>query len=72
MKKAELLTELNNNTYLMLKPSPVEGIGVFAMQDIPKGCRNMFSKPTADDQWIKLSIIEVEELPPHARFMIGN
>jgi SET domain-containing protein len=72
MTKAELLAELHNNTYVMLKPSPVEGIGVFAVQDIPKGCRHMFSKPTADDQWITLSMKEVEELPAHARFMVGN
>lgn len=72
MTKAELLAELRNNTYVMLKPSPVEGIGVFAVQDIPKGCRQMFTKPTADDQWITLSTKEVEELPAHARFMVGN
>ena len=72
MTKAELLAELRNNTYVMLKPSPVEGIGVFAIQDIPKGCRQMFTKPTADDQWITLSTKEVEELPAHARFMVGN
>lgn len=72
MTKAELLAELKNNTYVMLKPSPVEGIGVFAIRDIPKGCRNMFSEPQADDLWTKLSIKEVEELPPHARFMVGN
>ena len=53
MTKGELLAELSNNTYVMLKPSLVEGIGVFAIQDIPKGCRNMFSKPTADEQWMK-------------------
>jgi len=72
MTKAELLAELRDNTYVMLKPSPVEGIGVFAVQDIPKGCRHMFTKPTADDQWITLSMKEVEELPAHARFMVGN
>jgi SET domain-containing protein len=72
MTKAELLAELNDNTYVMLKPSPVEGIGVFAIRDIPKGCRNMFSKPQPDDLWTKLSIKEVEELPPHAQFIVGN
>ena len=72
MTKAELLAELHNNTYVMLRPSPVEGIGVFAIQDIPQGCRQMFTKPTADDQWITLSTKEVEELPAHARFMVGN
>src|SRR5512147_1406977 len=72
MTKAELLAELSDNTYVMLKPSAVEGVGVFAVQDIPKGCRDMFTKPTEQDHWITVSMKEVEELPPHARFMIGN
>lgn len=72
MTKAELLAELSNNTYVMLKPSPIEGIGVFAVTDIPKGCRAMFSKPDAADEWITITKNEVEALPPHTRFLIGN
>jgi len=36
--KQQLLDELINTTYVMLKPSPIAGIGVFAIRDIPKGC----------------------------------
>jgi len=72
MKKAELLAELSNNTYVMLKPSPLEGVGVFAIRDIPKGCREMFSKPDTGEEWITLSKKEVETLPLPAQFMIGN
>ena len=72
MTKSELLAELSHNTYVMLKPSAIEGVGVFAVQEIPKGCREMFTKPTAQDHWITLSMKEVEELPPHARLMVGN
>ncbi len=72
MTKAALLAELSNNTYVMLKPSPLEGIGVFAVRDIPKGCREMFSKPDASDQWITVPAKEVAALPPHAQFIVGN
>jgi SET domain-containing protein len=72
MTKATLLAELSNNTYVMLKPSPIEGIGVFALKDIPIGCRDMFSKPDINDKWIKISKQEVEKLPTHAQFVIGN
>jgi SET domain-containing protein len=72
MTKAELLAELSSNTYVMLKPSPIEGIGVFAVRDIPKGCREMFSKPDTNDKWITVTKEEVAALPPHARFIIGN
>ena len=72
MTKEELLKELQGNTYVMLKPSPIEGIGVFALIDIPKGCRDMFSKPNAADEWMTISKKEVETLPPHAQFIVGN
>ncbi|MBS1512248.1 MAG: SET domain-containing protein [Bacteroidetes bacterium] len=72
MTKSELLSELSNNTYVMLKPSPIEGVGVFAIRDIPKGCRGMFSKPGAAEEWITVSREEVNALPAHAQFLVGN
>ncbi len=72
MTKAALLAELSNNTYVMLKPSPIEGIGVFAIKDIAKGCREMFSKPDVNDKWITVSKQEIETLPAHAQFIVGN
>ena len=72
MNKAALLAELSNNTYVMLKSSPIEGIGVFAIADIAKGCRDMFSKPDVNDEWLTLSKKEVEALPAHVKFIVGN
>ena len=72
MNREELLNELISNTWVMIKPSPIEGIGVFALQDIPKGCRSMFSKATPDEQWITISKTEVENLPEHAKALIEN
>jgi SET domain-containing protein len=72
MTKEQLLNELNHFTYVVLKPSQLEGVGVFAVKDIPKGCLNMFSKPDPADEWILVSKREVESMPPHARFMIEN
>ncbi len=68
MQQLKLLQQLRDQTYIMLKSSPVHGIGVFAIQPIPKGCRNMFSKDSGE--WIKLPIKEVENLPEHARSLI--
>ena len=68
MTKEALLQELSQETYIMLKPSPLDGIGVFALRDIPKGCRNIFSKNIG--QWIKLPITDVEKLPDHSRNMV--
>ena len=72
MTKEELLRELSSNTYVMLKPSPIEGIGVFAITAIPKGCRDMFGKPDTNDEWITISKKEVATLPTHTQFLIGN
>jgi SET domain-containing protein len=72
MTKESLLQELAGNTWVMIKPSPIEGIGVFALQIIPKGCRSMFSKSNEQEQWIPISKTEVEQLPAHAKALIEN
>lgn len=70
MKKNRLLHDLTHNTMLVLKPSPVEGIGVFALTGIAKGQRNIFSSDTSE--WIKVSRAEVEQLPQHSRALVEN
>ena len=72
MSKEELLNELAANTWVMIKPSPIEGIGVFALRDIPKRCRSMFSKANEQEQWIPITKTEVETLPAHAKALIEN
>ena len=68
MTKEALLAQLRNETYIMLKPSGIHGIGVFAIRLIPRGCRNMFSRDAGE--WIKLPIADVETLPQHARDLV--
>lgn len=72
MTKQELLHELSGNTWVMLRPSAIEGVGVFAIRDIPKGCRDMFGKPDAAGEWITVPKKEIETLPAHAQFIVGN
>lgn len=72
MTKEELLKELSANTWVMLRPSPIEGVGVFAIRGIPKGCREMFGKPDAAQEWLAVAKKEVETLPAHAQFLVGN
>jgi len=70
MNKEALLKELSASTYVMIKPSPLHGIGVFAIRDIPKGTKNIFSKGVGD--WIKVSKEEVDALPQHSKDLIEN
>ena len=68
MNKEELLRELSQEIYVALKPSPLHGIGVFAIRDIPKGCRTIFSQYAGE--YIKLPIRDVEALPEHSRNLV--
>ena len=70
MTKEALLKDLQKDTYVMIKPSPLHGIGVFAIRDIPKGTRDIFSQGVGE--WIKLTITEVEALPNHSRVLVEN
>jgi hypothetical protein len=69
MTKDQLIAELNQSTYVMLKPG-VAGVGVIAITSIPKGCRQMFSPPDPNEKWITLTRQEVEALPHHARYVL--
>jgi SET domain-containing protein len=70
MKKEKLLHELHHQTFAILKPSGLHGIGVFAIQDIKKGERKIFSEH--ESEWIEVSKEEVDALPKHARDLVEN
>ena len=70
MANEQLLHELANNTWVMIKPSGIHGIGVFAVRDIPKGCREIFSSEMGE--WSTVPRNEVDALPQHARDIVEN
>lgn len=70
MTKEALLHELSNNTWVMIQPSGIHGIGVFAVRDIPAGCRDIFS--AAMGEWTTVPRKEVDELPVFAKDMVEN
>lgn len=70
MNKKALLKQLAESTYVMIKASPVHGIGVFAIRDIPKGTQDIFSQGVGE--WIEVSKEEVEALPKHSRDLVEN
>ena len=69
-KKDKLLQQLHQHTFAMLKPSPLHGIGVFAIAAIQKGERKIFSDH--ESEWIEVSKDEVDALPQHARSLVEN
>lgn len=68
MTKEALLKELAEDTFVTLRPSTVHGIGVFALRDIPKGCKTLFSKHVGN--WIKVPISDIEQLPEASRNLV--
>ena len=66
----KLLHQLAHHTFIMLKPSPIQGIGVFAIRDINKGQRKIFSEDQSE--WIKIQKSEIEKLPASSRFLVEN
>jgi len=70
MNKTQLLQELSNNTWVMIQPSAVHGIGVFAVRDIPVGCREMFSGEMGE--WTTIPRKEMDVLPAHAKSIVEN
>jgi SET domain-containing protein len=69
-KKDKLLQQLHQHTFAMLKPSPLHGIGVFAITAIKKGERKIFSDH--ESEWIEISKEEVDALPQHAKSLVEN
>ncbi|NOT36453.1 MAG: SET domain-containing protein [Saprospiraceae bacterium] len=70
VNKKNLIEELTRTTYVRLLPSPLHGIGVFAIQSIPKGCRSMFADE--EGEWELLTFEEVESLPRSSRELVEN
>ncbi|HPN58315.1 MAG TPA: SET domain-containing protein [Chitinophagaceae bacterium] len=68
MNREELLKELSEETFITLKPSPVHGIGVFALRDIPRGCKTLFSRNVGE--WIRVPISDIDQLPDQTRNMV--
>jgi len=58
-KKNQILKNLKN-TYCRLKPSKVEGVGVFAIRDIPKGI-NPFAD-VKNSKYYKFTLKELKSL----------
>lgn len=69
-KKEMLIDQLKNHTFVTLLPSNIHGIGVFALKDIPKGQRGIFSNSKAE--WIKIHKNEIQCLPEHSRHLVEN
>ena len=71
MKRPELLRHVLADCYCRLQPSPIHGIGVYAVRDIPKG-RNPFKtfRKYSRPGYVRIADDELDALPPKLSGMI--
>ena len=71
MKRPELLRQVLADCYCRLQPSPIHGIGVYAVRDIPKG-RNPFKtlRKYSRPGYVRIADDELAALPPKLSGMI--
>lgn len=70
MNKKELLDNLFDKTYCRLRPSKKQGIGVFAIKDIPKGI-NPFETED-NEETVEIAEKEIEGINPEVKKMIED
>jgi uncharacterized protein len=72
MKRAEFLRRILADCYCRLAPSPIHGIGVFAIRDIPRG-KNPFNTLAkyARPGYARITRSELEALPQKLRELIN-
>jgi hypothetical protein len=66
------LNELAEQSWVMLRPSPVAGVGVFAIRAIPQGCRRMFTPPRGDDEFVAVPRADIDSQPAHVQALVEN
>lgn len=65
MNKQQLIEELRRRVYLRLMPSPISGVGVFAIRDIPAGV-DPFGEDDTDYEQIPIGEIRNDPEIPDA------
>ncbi|HLC57183.1 MAG TPA: SET domain-containing protein [Candidatus Nanoarchaeia archaeon] len=68
-EKAEVLARLKH-TYCRLKPSPLSGVGVFAIRDIPKGIDPF--QGIISQKWFAFSLSELKGIDKEVMKMIDD
>jgi hypothetical protein len=71
VRKRALLDHTRQQIYCRLRPSPIHGIGVFAVRDIPAGVEPFAGCDRATSVWVRKADLS-EGLHPGVRSMIDD
>jgi len=67
--KKDILERIKN-TYCKLKASSIQGVGVFAIRDIPENINPFFGIP--DQKWLRFSMDDLGEIDKNIMEMIDD
>ncbi len=70
MNKKQLLKHLREEVYCRVKPSPIHGVGLFALRDIPKGTDPFVN--SLSDEYVELTQEEMDTLDPQVRKLVHD
>src|SRR5215469_16848624 len=71
MQRAQLIRRILADCYCRLQPSPIHGIGVFAVRDIPRGRNPFRTLPKyARPGYVRITDDELDALPPKTSGLI--
>jgi SET domain-containing protein len=70
MNRKQILKNLKNDIYCRLKRSPIHGIGVFAIRNIPKGIEPF--KGCKVKRWYGFMESELKDLNPSVKKMVHD
>lgn len=68
-EKNKIVLENLENTYCRIKRSKIEGVGIFAIRDIPKGTDPFYG--CRPQKWKKVKLSELQKLDKNAQQMIS-
>ena len=71
-KRDRLLRNLENDTYVRLRPSLLQGVGVFAVKDIPKGVNPFKMANGYRHNTIEFTKSELRYVDPAVKKMIDD
>ena len=69
-KEKQKILENLKNTYCRVRPSKVEGVGVFAVRDIPKGIDPFYG--IKKQKWVRFEMKELKKLKKEVLEMIDD
>ena len=63
------ISELNEEVRCHIKPSPIHGVGVFALHDLKKG-EKLYLVPNRTPKWYSLKYEDLDKLRPEVKQII--